>query len=162
LTAITKASCGLEKRPACEKSSCTWLKIPRHEDCTPFSDTLVNGKTTIPGFVTGIVTNWSTARILDQAETKRQRQNQNRVGKSTKQWLVHGDFHIFPQWMMIISHVSRVVTGSRTFKFPINQPLSTGAELKSFDRKSLILNPVSCLWLQQLNGLGARLMGHFL
>ena len=48
---------------------------------------------TTPGFVTGIVTNWSTARILDQTETKRQRQNQNRVGKSTKQWLVHGDFH---------------------------------------------------------------------
>ena len=117
---------------------------------------------TTPGFVTGIVTNWSTARILDQTETKRQRQNQNRVGKSTKQWLVHGDFHIFPQWMMIISHVSRVATGSRTFKFPINQPFSTGAELKNFDRKSLILNPVSCLWLQQLNGLGARLMGHFL
>jgi hypothetical protein len=69
-------------------------------------------------------------------------------------------------WFMGISTMDDdnlpYIKGSRTFKFPINQPLSTGAELKSFDRKSLILNPVSCLWLQQLNGLGARLMGHFL
>ena len=80
LTAITKASCGLEKRPACEKSSCSVILLPpvgyfgilylvensRYENRSPCSD-----QEAIPGFVMGTVTNvppefWTTKQWLVQ------------------------------------------------------------------------------------------------